>query len=1039
MKSAIRFVSERLLNFAALMFVTGLLAVPSARAGLTVDIHLNHDHYGYYFFPYLSTNTTPPNFPAGDYQIASPQIPTNGSDLFYHATSNTFDFGINGNYGGGSYYSDFGSFLNGITNGLWSIWVTNATSTNHYKFRVTVTGLTSNIFGAPPLPVFPTDGALFVPNQPAFAWTGPANWVGTLSVQDYSVDTNGNYNYVDSAGLAPAVTNWTPSVTLPNGTNAFNVDYFSNATSLIVASTPTNNAGQPISGWVSTASLESRFGNDVKFVVGQQPSTSGGGHTNVAYYSFEDNSLFAHDFSGNGNDINSYGNYLMAPYITNNAAAGSYAFGAAGDGWLYPPTNLLATLAGSFSVSLWVKTSEVHGNDNDDVYSAAGIFSAFNGGQNAVMPMGLNGSKLAFYTGGSSQDTLHSQTSINTGQYVHVVVTRDQQSGEKKIYVNGVLDISDFGSTDFLSDPSQLDIGYNNGQPFTGELDDIQFYSGVLSSNEVLQLYNNPGTTIPDVAASSESGLSAHYDFDEGTALAPDVSGNGNDIIYAGSFGGSGPSISSENIAGAGSVSFDGGSYLTPTNQLLSTLAGSFTISLWVNTTQDNGDPYDYAFNGDGIISADVGGAANDLVPVALTGGQVAFNTGNTTYGYDDTINSSVTVNDGNWHHIVVSRNQATGEKDIYIDGVLDTSDFDTTNLLNDPQLLTIGAISDASNPDPASPDYNGYNGYEGLLDDIQIYNRALTSTEVAFLYSNPGATLSGATTNTPYPVDVNLQFGIIRSQDPNFGEIYGGSVSFNSVNPVPSTTNSVHSPHDYFITEQYPGGGNGSGAILNSLDQVINEFTNGSWTIYINQGSPTQQVYTFQVAISGLGTNLLKAVKVFTPTNNAILLSTTPAYYWTGPSNFSTLQVDLLSGPIAGLPLTATNWPSPPSAGYGTNRFDVGYNSNNFGGVTFTTPMDGSSNLINSWAATVQLTSQAFIPFVVAPPVVLTNTARVGGVFQFSFQTVATHTNIVLSRTNLVVGTWIPVTNFIGDGSVKQFVFPATNPPVRFFRVSTQ
>ena len=147
---------------------------------------------------------------------------------------------------------------------------------------------------------------------------------------------------------------------------------------------------------------------------------------------------------------------------------------------------------------------------------------------------------------------------------------------------------------------------------------------------------------------------------------------------------------------------------------------------------------------------------ANDSVPVALTGGQVAFNTGNTQYGYDDTINSSATVNDGLWHHVVVSRNQDTGEKDIYIDGVLDNSDFDTTNLLNDPQLLTIGAIADASNPDPTSPDFSGYNGYQGLLDDIQIYDRALTPDEVTFLYNNPGATL-GSFTNPPSPVSRDL------------------------------------------------------------------------------------------------------------------------------------------------------------------------------------------------------------------------------------------------------------------------------------------
>ena len=492
----------------------------------------------------------------------------------------------------------------------------------------------------------------------------------------------------------------------------------------------------------------------------------------------------------------------------------------------------------------------------------------------------------------------------------------------------------------------------------------------------------------------------------------------------------------------AGSISFDGGSYLTPTNQLLSTLAGSFSISLWVNTTQDNGDPNDYAYNGDGIISADVPGLANDLVPVALTGGQVAFNTGDTQYGYDDTINSSATVNDGLWHHVVVSRNQATGEKDIYIDGVLDTSDTDTTNLLNDPQLLTIGAIADASNPDPTSPDSSGYNGYQGLLDDIQIYDRVLTPDEVTFLYNNPGATL-GSTTNTPYPVDVDLQFFIIRSQDPNLGEIYGGSVTFNSVNPAPTTTNSVHSPHDYFSTEQYPGGGNGSGAILNSLDQVINEFTNGFWTMYINQGSPTQQVYTFQASITGLNTNVLQAVKVFLPTNGAVNIATNPAFYWVGPSNFSTLQIELLSGPVAFPPVTATNWPSAPTLNYGSDRFDVDYNSNGFSGVTFTTPVDNSANPVRTWVTTVNLSSKAFDNFVVgapAPlPVLLTNLTRAGGNLQFSFQTLAGRPHTIQSRTNLAAGAWVNLTNFTGDGSLKQFVFPATNPPVRFFRVQTQ
>ncbi|MEJ0089375.1 MAG: LamG-like jellyroll fold domain-containing protein [Limisphaerales bacterium] len=226
---------------------------------------------------------------------------------------------------------------------------------------------------------------------------------------------------------------------------------------------------------------------------------SNGGHVLLAYYSFEDNNLFAHDFSGHDNNIFTYSWFGTPPYIvTNDAVSGIYAGGFGGSGWFDPSTNLLSTLAGSFSVSLWLKTSDVHGNDDDDVYSAAGIVSAFAGGQNVGMPMGLTGGKLAFYTGGGSGDTLHSQADINTGQYVHVVVTRNQGSGEKKIYVNGVLDASDFGSTDLLNDSTELTIGYNNGQVFTGKMDEIQFYSGVLSASDVAYLHDNPGSTVPD-------------------------------------------------------------------------------------------------------------------------------------------------------------------------------------------------------------------------------------------------------------------------------------------------------------------------------------------------------------------------------------------------------------------------------------------------------------------------------------------------------------------------------------------------------------
>ena len=239
----------------------------------------------------------------------------------------------------------------------------------------------------------------------------------------------------------------------------------------------------------------------------------------------------------------------------------------------------------------------------------------------------------------------------------------------------------------------------------------------------------------------SSSGLIAYYDFDENTDLAADLSANGNNLIYGGNFGG--PVLSSDSVSGSGAVYFNGGSFLTPSTNLLPTLASNFSLSIWVKTTQNTAWDTAPAFYGAGIVAADVPGVTNDLVPVALTGNAIGFNTG-AAGGSDDTVNSTTgAINDGNYHHVVVTRNQATGAKQIYIDGTLSSSDTAGTGLLNAPQLITIGALADAGNPDPASPQYSGNNGFVGLLDDIQIYSRVITPTEVASLQATPGSSIA--------------------------------------------------------------------------------------------------------------------------------------------------------------------------------------------------------------------------------------------------------------------------------------------------------
>ena len=199
--------------------------------------------------------------------------------------------------------------------------------------------------------------------------------------------------------------------------------------------------------------------------------------------------------------------------------------------------------------------------------------------------------------------------------------------------------------------------------------------------------------------------------------------------------------------AGNGAANFDGGSFLTYNTTpaaVLNAFAGTFSLSFWIKTSQNNGNEDGPAYEGAGIVAADVPSLVNDSVPAALDGGQIGFNTGGNA---DETLNSLADVNQGNtYHHVVVTRDQATGIKQIYIDGALDNTEFAAANLLlNAPIRVAVGCGIDASQSDPNDADPHGY--LEGLLDDLQIYSRVLSPTEIAFLYTNPGATIKPPTT----------------------------------------------------------------------------------------------------------------------------------------------------------------------------------------------------------------------------------------------------------------------------------------------------
>ena len=787
-------------------------SAPRAHAGLTLDLQLdrlgfNGDYY-YGCSPYLNTNTLAPQLSPGTYRIESPFQPTNGFNQSYVLTTNGSFFQTGG---GGNLYNDtdFPEFIKNITNGFWSIYVTNTVTTNVYRFKITTT-LNSNSTARVQV-TFPTNNATQITNHPNFNWQGPVPWAGNLVVDVSNLDTNGDYNFLDAASLTTSATNWTSGVTLPDGTNRLFVSYSSNATAIVVSSTPTNSAGQVIAGWVSNANIRSYAFSEFSVVT---PGAAGGGHTNIAHYRFDLGNAIEHDSSPNGNDFNCGSSWNSPWHIqTTPAAAGSRAmefFGGSSiclDTTDAAFTNVTTVLAETFSVSLWIKTTVDNGSsDTDDAVDGSTVLWGYNdqySGTNGVIPLSITGTKAAFYTGDQlgGGATLHSTHDVNDNIYHHIVVTRDRATGQKKIYVDGTLDNTGTGSTNRL---------------------------------------------------------------------------NGNDYYF--SLGGT--SISS----------------------------------------------------------------------------------------------------------------------------------------------------------------------YEGLVDDLQIYSGVLTAPEVAYLHSNPGSTVANTTGGSGPTNDFEVSFRctITRAQNPGAGDVFYCFPGFTSLNLPPNTTNEVHSPNDAFS-----GSLSGSGTItMYSLSDVINEITNGFWTIYLNRYATNEHQFTFRVAAAGFDSNSLKRVNILSPTNGSTGVTTLPAYSWNGPTNFSSLFVGIIYtnyfADTTNLPPASTNWTSSTPLNPGTNSLYINYDFSGITNLTFTTPVDNSSTPIFNWSVNnITLDSYARADFTVTAgpvPVQLLSPQRIGTNFQSQFLSQTGRTNTVQSRTNLVLGLWVNRTNIIGDGTVKIFVLPVSSgSKAEFYRISSQ
>lgn len=890
-------------------------------AGLTLDLNVQRYLSGYLFHAGLATNAIAPAAPYGHYTIASPQWPNSGSVRYYLVSED----GARDQGGSFYYMPDEAALLDGITNGLWRLTVTNESGAGEYTFTVTANGFSVDV--VPDITItHPLEGDSNLPSRPTFTWTGSAGLSGFVNLWAYQRDANWNWTWFESATLSASEESWTTPRDIPPGQSYFSLQYSTNhPTPLFLSSTPLDTVTEePLSGWASASSA--RLYQEVGFSVG---GGVGGGHRLVAHYAFDDESNLGFDSSGNGHQINGSSSWGSPTHeFSYDAIAGWGAIEFFGFSSLAPPVPVVESLAGSFTVSAWIKTTQRVGDDYDMAPYGPAVVTAFtNWDEDSVIPFALTGDLVAFYTGGGQwdDDTLYSYSAVNTGDYVHIAVTRDQATGEKKLFVNGALEESSFIHTRPLNAASDLfDLGIGGWPGYEGLLDDLQFYEGVLSDAQIASLHADPGSTIPDGGGGSPLGEALD---------AP---------MLTWTTGGDAPWFPQTQVTYDG-VSAAQSGYIDDyeSSYLETQVTGPGRLSFWWKiSSEDEADYLEFEING----------------------------------SFEDAISG-----EQDWAEFVMDLGPGT-------------------------HTLRWTYIKD----------WCCYLGADAAwLDQVRF----------------------------SAPVEVSMDLAIVRDVDGFSGERYLVFPGFESISPSPITQHRVSSPTGKF--NGLEGGEYGSSSVwMPSLEAAIEEITTGNWTLTLNEGDPSEQVFTFTASISGLTTNLLEAVTIHSPAHGAVGVPTTPAFHWTGPLALPGIYVyayAVTGGVWNGRSLTvpATNWPSPPTLTEGTNRFWVQYQLMDYPNASFTTPQDSSSQPIDSWTARVTLRSSAFTQFVVGggPVGELLDPTLTEAGLQFGLATQAGQGYAIDGRTNLLNGTWTTLTNFTGTGGVMEFVFPVTEPPTQFFR----
>jgi hypothetical protein len=315
----------------------------------------------------------------------------------------------------------------------------------------------------------------------------------------------------------------------------------------------------------------------------------------------------------------------------------------------------------------------------------------------------------------------HNNMQLNT--WYHIVFTVDSSGG--KLYANGVL-ISTHawtGSSGASNTTKLLKFGGQWDNWFNGTLDDIGIWNRALTQEEVSTMYQNIiySDTCNSVSGSLVNGLVAYYPF---CGNAKDQSGNGlNGTV-------NGATLTNDRFGNSNSA------YSFTTNQEIvipntsSQNTYPFSLSFWYKLpsypTGQNGNIFTKytpgTWNGFGVGIHDYTASAQGAQGFSVAPFYLQSQSNRLIGLYNEPAFNHNNMQLNTWYHIIFTVDNSIGK--LYVDGQL----FSTHNWTGTP------GASNNTNLWKIGGQWN--NWFNGTLDDIGIWNRALTTNEVTQLYN---------------------------------------------------------------------------------------------------------------------------------------------------------------------------------------------------------------------------------------------------------------------------------------------------------------